>query len=372
MTGDTEKPSLCDMESKLFDLIQNGEYDESLKIVQDSDINYNCADSHGMSLLQHACFKGNIPLAKELLSRGADVNYSQHEHGYTTLMFAALSGNAELCQILLEAGAKTHKTNRIGRTASEMAAFTGQHHCVSVINNFLSQDDIEYWNHPPGASTDRISRSLIPCLHVLSRTYNVTPVKTVLFLCEHCELFKEENAVLSFLEDLVDVQMKQKDANEIMALKLHIIHRTLRAAFRYVAKQKEKDPGRSETELLPRFAKALLTSDKLGEWDRTELLLRQAIKEFPHRHSALFQTIVKSLASNDLMKGATAVNCIHQTLLGQRLTMDETFCSACGEGKALKRCSACKSVNYCSERCQKLHWPAHKPFCSNLKETVVQ
>lgn len=32
-------------------------------------------------------------------------------------------------------------------------------------------------------------------------------------------------------------------------------------------------------------------------------------------------------------------------------------------GKEFKRCSRCKSVNYCSEKCQKENWKKHKLFC---------
>ena len=37
-------------------------------------------------------------------------------------------------------------------------------------------------------------------------------------------------------------------------------------------------------------------------------------------------------------------------------------CSCCGAHGQTKRCS-CKAVRYCSTRCQKAHWPAHKPSC---------
>lgn len=58
--------------------------------------------------------------------KGADVNSGHHKHGYSALHFAALSGNAELSQLLLSAGAKSHSTNSVGRTPSQMAAFVGK------------------------------------------------------------------------------------------------------------------------------------------------------------------------------------------------------------------------------------------------------
>lgn len=33
------------------------------------------------------------------------------------------------------------------------------------------------------------------------------------------------------------------------------------------------------------------------------------------------------------------------------------------KGKKMKRCSACKTVTYCSAECQREHWPFHKPMC---------
>jgi hypothetical protein len=37
-------------------------------------------------------------------------------------------------------------------------------------------------------------------------------------------------------------------------------------------------------------------------------------------------------------------------------------CPGCPDG-ARTKCSACKSVKYCSRACQKLHWAAHKTAC---------
>ena len=62
------------------------------------------------------------------------------------------SGNNEVVHILLEAGAKTHQTNRIGRTAAQLAAFTGQKECVDTINNYVTLEDLKYYITPQGLS----------------------------------------------------------------------------------------------------------------------------------------------------------------------------------------------------------------------------
>ncbi len=65
-------------------------------------------------------------------------------------MYAFFKGNTEVVRVLLEAGAKTHQTNRIGRTAAQLAAFTGQKQCVDTINNYVTLDDLKYYTIPQG------------------------------------------------------------------------------------------------------------------------------------------------------------------------------------------------------------------------------
>jgi len=122
-----------------------------------------------MTPLQHAAFKGHANICSILLAHGADVNDHEHDQGYTALMFGALSGkkkslfffkainlwfffegNSEIVRILLEAGAKTHQTNSIGRTAAQLAAFTGQKQCVDTINNYVTLEDLKYYTTPQG------------------------------------------------------------------------------------------------------------------------------------------------------------------------------------------------------------------------------
>ena len=39
------------------------------------------------------------------------------------------------------------------------------------------------------------------------------------------------------------------------------------------------------------------------------------------------------------------------------------LCSFCGDSVALKRCSRCKKMFYCSAACQSIQWESHKPYC---------
>lgn len=56
----------------------------------------------------------------------------------------------------------------------------------------------------------------------------------------------------------------------------------------------------------------------------------------------------------------------------RRAELEGRVCTCCGrkarDGVALKVCSGCKSVRYCSPglSCQKLDWPRHKPACRRV------
>jgi ankyrin repeat protein len=177
---------LSDDEKELFVALQDGVYNMCLtpmvvcfsgneprirELLADTAVRTDCTDASGMTPLSHACFKSNVSMVRLLIARSADVNTLEHSEGYTPLMFAALAGecahtrastythtgSTDICKILLEAGAKTYRTNRINKTASEMAAFTGQHACVALINNYLSLDNIEAILSPKGARVRSLS-----------------------------------------------------------------------------------------------------------------------------------------------------------------------------------------------------------------------
>lgn len=49
--------------------------------------------------------------------------------------------------------------------------------------------------------------------------------------------------------------------------------------------------------------------------------------------------------------------------------MEEVCCSSCGSETGLKKCTACKSVYYCSRKCQVKDWTKHATQCSKESKT---
>merc|ERR1712080_379981 len=101
-----------------------------------------------------------------------------------------------------------------------------------------------------------------------------------------------------------------------------------------------------------------------------ENFLRQSIKEFPFPEAELFKMLAMHFSKNTKYgEGAnTAVECINQTFNGNKGFNDQENCCTCVAEEAPKKCSTCKSVQYCDQVCQRYHWFNHKKFCSKMKE----
>lgn len=76
----TEAPSA---DQALVQAVVANSLEQVVSAAASGTVNVNCVDEHGMSPLQHACYKGNAEIANFLLDRGADVNQNEHEHRYT-------------------------------------------------------------------------------------------------------------------------------------------------------------------------------------------------------------------------------------------------------------------------------------------------
>uniref|UniRef100_A0A915BIN3 MYND-type domain-containing protein n=1 Tax=Parascaris univalens TaxID=6257 RepID=A0A915BIN3_PARUN len=363
---------LSDDERRVFDLIQKNETDEAISLFASHKARVNCLDSNGMTPLDQACFKANKYLVEYLLDHNADPNSNEHAQGYTALMFAALSGqpqSAEICRMLLDAGAYAYRKNSIDKSASEMAAFVGQHECVSVINNYIGIDEVEKLIHPKGKNSDEIfPKEFCLLTHSVTKTHQIHPVKVIFFIHDNESLLSYRKKFLYVIDRLFERQLRCKESNEVMSLKLWLILFFVREALKFI--DSNMDSGCSVPHLLHLFAKYLL---KMESGDRVrpnlETLLRNAVHAFPYHQSLFFQMLVKAIAQTKFGDRPSAYEYIAQAFFGQRMAATTHFCAVCGAANSTKRCRGCK-LPYCSVDCQKFDWSTHKKCCASIAETL--
>ncbi|XP_074051517.1 ankyrin repeat and MYND domain-containing protein 2 isoform X2 [Macrotis lagotis] len=316
-----------------------------------------------MTPLMHAAYKGKIDMCRMLLRHGADVNCNEHEHGYTALMFAGLSGNKDITRVMLEAGADTDVVNSVGRTAAQMAAFVGQHDCVTVINNFCPRERLDYYTKPQGLEKEpRLPPKLAGPLHKMVTTTNLHPVKIVMLVKEN-PLLAEADALkkCSRVMDLIcEKCMKQRDMNEVLAMKMHYISCIFQKCLKFLTEREDKLDG---------LIKSLLKGRETDGFPvYQEKFIRECIRKFPYCETTLLQQLVRSIAPVEIGSDPTAFSVLTQAITGQVGFVDVEFCTTCGEKGADKRCSVCKMVIYCNQNCQKIHWFTHKKVCKILKD----
>ncbi|KAH8853107.1 Ankyrin repeat and MYND domain-containing protein 2 [Schistosoma japonicum] len=385
----------------------------------------NSYDKEGLSPLQLACFRGNLPIVEFLLKCGASVNSTSHKQGYTALMFAGLSGNIEIVELLLHYGARVNDVNSIGRTASQMAAFVGRYSDLHVLTstqiNMYSTTD---FRHTTLQENGGISKSLRPlgyvlhtgkmtfihqtylwfqalgcslfnveyivCTH-LSVSYFVMLSSNVFLLlknevethsqtggnCDKCMLM-HWRSIHSILEDLCNKYFTPHLTHEPLSLKLHLLACCIRKAGEYHDKQSKIADSQDNTfpSLKQLIKKFLLGTEPYGLPLGQEQFLRQSVTSFPHHQSTLWRHIVQQISSIDLCGIPTALSILTKAINGTIMHNSRPFelCATCGDGpelgksEKLKACQQCKIACYCSVSCQRLHWFTHKKYCSVIKK----
>ncbi|XP_056261827.1 ankyrin repeat and MYND domain-containing protein 2a [Pseudoliparis swirei] len=363
-----KKGDLSPSEEELFVVITAGNVQEASRLLGCKDVRVNCVDEYGMTPLMHAAYKGKADMCKLLLlQHGADVNCNQHEHGYTALMFAGLSGKTDITWMMLDAGAETDVVNSVGRTAAQMAAFVGQHDCVTVINNFFSRARVDYYTKRQGLEKEpKLPSKLAGPLHKVIMSTNLNPVKMVMLVKEN-PLVAEVEALEKcrrVMELICEKCMKQQDMNEVLAMKMHYISCVLGKCASFLKDREDKLDG---------LVKSLLKGrDRDGFPVYQEKFVRECIRKFPYADATLLQQLVRSIAPVEIGHDPTALSVLTQAITGQVGFMDAEFCTSCGEKGAEKRCSLCKTVIYCDQACQKMHWFTHKKVCKTLQEQREQ
>lgn len=368
----SENPALSESEKCIFAAIDKSDI-HLLKTLLVDKQDVNIFDDNSMTPLQHAAYKGNKDMVQMLLDQGADVNICQHQHGYTALHFAGLSGNADVCSLLLLAGAKSHVINSVGRTPSQMAAFVGNHNCVSIINNFIPKSDVECYTTIQGQQTQpALPPFLSESFHKFATQINVNPVRVALTLQRIAGLMDHLEEVAKVLELMCTKEMKRgPETNEVMAFKFHHLGSVVTEVIKLHKNQvgsKKDEPQDKKVDTIELFARKLLKTSKDGNLEFMDAFLRESVRNFPFRECTIFRQMVTSLAGND---PPSAISVVASAINGQRGFIDSVpMCNTCGEEKPSKKCSKCKVVQYCDRECQRLHWFVHKKACARLSQGV--
>lgn len=264
----------------------------------------------------------------------------------------------EICQLLLQAGANVNIINTVGRSAAQMAAFVGNHNCVATINNFIPKSDVDYYTIKQGLQEKpSLPMFLADPFHKFATQINIHPIRVALNLQKSAGLSEHLGEVQNVLE-LMSVR-EIKRSNEIMSFKFHYLSYIVAEIIK--CKEKEIKTEEKKFDFVDILARKLLKS-KDGQLETMDGFLRDCIREFSHRECTIFRQMVTALAGKDPL---SALSVITSAINGQRGFVDNVVvCYACGEEKPSKKCSKCKSVQYCDRECQRLHWFVHKKSCA--------
>ncbi len=109
-----------------------------------------------------AAAKGDMPLIKQNLDAGTDINARDAAGGSTPLMVAALFGQTEAAQLLIQKGAKLDARNNDGATALHLAAFFCQRETAEFL--LAKGADVTAKNHRGETPLDTVAAPWSPDL----------------------------------------------------------------------------------------------------------------------------------------------------------------------------------------------------------------
>jgi len=238
-----------------------------------------------------------------------------------------------------------------------LSSLTGRHDCVSLINNYIGKEDIEYYTKPQGLETEaKLSPILAEPLQNYIIITNLHPVNLCLYLNENKSLIKNPKQVSRVLEIKRDRLFKQ-ELNEVISIKVHYLY----CVHEICVKWDAKDDGISS--LIRKFLKGRVSD---GFQIDMEDFIRNTIRSFPFRESNLFKHIVKTLARVEKGNEPTALSVLTQSVQGLQSANSSDSCYTCGKRQSTKKCANCKVAMYCMQECQRLHWFTHKKHCKSL------
>lgn len=102
------------------------------KIKSDGSFLASLPGVKSVSDLTYACIIGNVPLAKQAINNGGDVNETDSD-GYTPLHAAAEKGSLQLVDLLLQLGANRGARTSTGFVPADLARQNGHSEVLSSL-----------------------------------------------------------------------------------------------------------------------------------------------------------------------------------------------------------------------------------------------
>ena len=126
-------PNTVDLngEPAILNTLRHGSLKSFELIAKQPKLKLNVFNSHGESALMLLCLKGELELAKMLITRDADINHP----GWTPLHYAATGGHTAIIQLLLDESAYIDAESPNGTTPLMMAARYGNEKAVQLLLN---------------------------------------------------------------------------------------------------------------------------------------------------------------------------------------------------------------------------------------------
>jgi len=132
---------------------------DSVKLLLDAGARVNQTNARGSTALITASFRGDVPMMKLLLERGADANAGANE---TSLIGAAENGHLDAVNLLLDAGADVNAAKGQPVETALSAAVERRH--VEVVVTLLKRGADVDAGHPLGIAASRGDLALVTLL----------------------------------------------------------------------------------------------------------------------------------------------------------------------------------------------------------------